>query len=124
MAIRFGNPKPEERRESRRVGCKLQVMNDALGTVTDISEGGARFNFHHAVSIQEDLDVPIKISDRIIWARLHPRWVQPASAPQTFDLGGSFATISDEDRALIRAFVEKRLQRPFGFNFVGRYFGH
>lgn len=117
------NQEAKERRATRRIGCRLRLMNDSLGVVTDISEGGARFSFHHAVSLHEDLDVPIKIGDRIIWARVHPLWAQPSPAPQVFDVGGSFSVISEDDREVIRQYVEKNLRKPFGFRarfFSGR----
>ena len=97
------------------MGCKLRVLGGPYGVVTDISESGARFNFHHAVALNEDFDVPIKILNRIIWARVHPVWAQPLPAPQVFGMGGSFTVLNDEDRETIRNFVQTRLRRPFRF---------
>ena len=122
MMIRENQDEAKERRTTRRVGCRLQVMNDAMGVVSDISEGGARFRFHHAVTLNEDFDIPIKIADRIIWARVRPLWAQPCPLPQVFDVGGSFTLINEEDRALIRQYVENSLRKPF--DFVSRFFRH
>lgn len=113
--MKLATSKPQDRRIARRVGCRLQIMNDPMSAVADISETGARFNFHHAISLDEDIDVPIRILDRIIWARIHPLWARPTAAPQAIDVGAQFTVISDEDRETIRQYVQKSLRKPFGF---------
>ena len=122
MSFPKEEPPIEDRRTYRRVGCRIPAANDSRAVVSDISEGGPLFSLHRTLSLSESFQVPIKLSEKILWVRIQPVWVSPAPRSNQFDLGARFIEMHQEDRDAIRDYVARRLEPKE--NFFNHWFRH
>lgn len=110
-------PENLEQRKYRRAKCEFvstfknmdkpaaQTLNET--TAIDISEGGFRFRSNHFLSIHHRLMFKVNIPKRKpIEVIAQPAWIREIPSIHQYDIGGSFLTLSDEDKSLIREFLE------------------
>lgn len=108
-----------EKRRFRRIGCHIRswVKNKtqasysgSSGTISDISEGGVRFQSSEPLSMNDEyylsLDIPGQIT---VDTYVKPLWSWRGSRRKQCETGACFVSIHPEDRNLIRQLVTSKL---------------
>jgi len=105
-----------EKRQSNRAACEIESafrsMEAGPGTaeetlVHDISEGGVRFRANRFIPVHDRLLVRLRIPhQKTIEAVVQPAWVREIPSLNQYDIGAKFLSLSDSDRAIIRAFTQ------------------
>ena len=109
-----------EQRKFKRAKCELtSTFRDlnaggpshlAETTAIDISEGGFRFRSNHFIPVHQKLAVKVNLPKRKpIEVIAKPAWIRELPNVGQFDIGGSFLTLSNEDKNLIREFLEDKI---------------
>ena len=113
-------PENIDKRKYRRAKCEFvstfknitRAGAEPLAETTaiDISEGGFRFRSNHFIPVRERLMFKVNIPKRKpIEVIAQPAWIRELPNIGQYDIGGSFLSLSSEDQALIREFLQDKI---------------
>ncbi|MDP3921586.1 MAG: PilZ domain-containing protein [Candidatus Omnitrophota bacterium] len=109
-----------ERRKFNRVPFEKPIRVKAIGgaqgsrygdaLARDISEGGIRFFHDHFIATTSRvlLEMTFPEADKPVVAVAKPVWVRELSNRSQFEVGNAFLEIADEDKQVIRSFVQRK----------------
>ncbi len=107
----------DDKRQYTRVACEIDSAYQNLDathaeahaeTITsDLSEGGVRFRAGRFISVHNRLLFRLRIpGQKPIEALAQPAWVREIPSVSQYEIGAKFLSLSDEDRELIRRYVQ------------------
>lgn len=75
--------------------------------VRDISEGGVRFRSNQFIPVKDKLLLRLSVpGKKTVEAIAEPQWIREIPSIRQFDIGAKFVSLSNEDREIIRQFVQ------------------